>query len=135
MQKGTLLNKVRGGGTFIEDENKQETIINAEGRPAKKLGWFSGAGGGTSRNAKSQGSRGVRTIHGQVGTSGGSSSNGKPDIFGGFLYLTQDQQVPLVVRQCIGQVEARGLESVGIYRLSGPASIIQKYRTAYNRRK
>ncbi|ORX46776.1 RhoGAP-domain-containing protein [Hesseltinella vesiculosa] len=52
------------------------------------------------------------------------------DVFGGYL----PSNFPAVVQQCIDQVEARGLDVVGIYRLSGPASSIQKYRTAYNKR-
>ncbi|KAI8064244.1 hypothetical protein BC940DRAFT_306513 [Gongronella butleri] len=53
------------------------------------------------------------------------------DVFGGLL---PTNGFPIVIQQCIDQVEARGLDVVGIYRLSGPASAIQKYRAAYNRR-
>ncbi|CAO3592392.1 unnamed protein product [Absidia cylindrospora] len=117
----------------MDSDDKQDNPISPEGRPSKKLNWFSGAGAGSgsgsTRYSKHQRSQ-IQTMNKQVA----SASDGKSDIFGGFLYLEDDQQVPLVVRQCIDQVESRGLESVGIYRLSGPASTVQKYRTAYNRR-
>ncbi|KAI8997100.1 hypothetical protein BDB01DRAFT_769830 [Pilobolus umbonatus] len=57
------------------------------------------------------------------------------DIFGGYLRLKEDGDVPDIVTLCINEVDKRGLESVGIYRISGPASVIQKYRTAFNLRK
>ena len=54
------------------------------------------------------------------------------EIFGGQLKLDEDGNVPLVVRLCIEQVEARGLDSVGIYRLSGQTTSIQKYKAHFN---
>ncbi|KAI9484648.1 Rho GTPase activation protein [Zychaea mexicana] len=54
------------------------------------------------------------------------------ELFGGFLITTKEGDVPPVVRMCVEEVEARGLTTVGIYRLSGPASSIQRYRTAFN---
>ena len=54
------------------------------------------------------------------------------EMFGGFLTMGKDGDLPRVVRMCIEEVEARGLNSVGIYRLSGPASSIQRYRAAFN---
>ncbi|KAI7851855.1 hypothetical protein BDC45DRAFT_571731 [Circinella umbellata] len=55
------------------------------------------------------------------------------ELFGGFLTMGKDGELPRVVQMCIEEVEARGLNSVGIYRLSGPASCIQRYRAAFNR--
>ncbi|KAI8085164.1 Rho GTPase activation protein [Halteromyces radiatus] len=104
----------------MDTEDRQDIGVNVDGRPNKKLGWFSG-----NAKHKNPGTQ-VQTMD--------ISHQGDNDIFGGFLYLDQDQYVPVVVRQCIEQVEMKGLDSVGIYRLSGPASTIQKYRTAYNRR-
>jgi hypothetical protein len=57
------------------------------------------------------------------------------DIFGGFLHMEEDGDIPRIVSLCIKEVEARGLKSVGIYRLSGPASTIQKYRASFNNSK
>ncbi|KAI9264063.1 hypothetical protein BDA99DRAFT_571571 [Phascolomyces articulosus] len=54
------------------------------------------------------------------------------EMFGGFLTMEKDGGLPRVVHMCIDEVESRGLNSVGIYRLSGPASSIQRYRTAFN---
>lgn len=56
------------------------------------------------------------------------------DVFGGYLRMDGDE-VPHIVSLCITEVEARGLESLGIYRLSGPASTIQKYRASFNNSK
>lgn len=46
--------------------------------------------------------------------------------------MEQDGSIPRVVSLCIKEVEEKGLKSVGIYRLSGPASAIQKYRNSFN---
>ncbi|KAI8365580.1 Rho GTPase activation protein [Blakeslea trispora] len=54
------------------------------------------------------------------------------EVFGGPLKLEKDGNVPLVVRLCIEQVEARGLDTVGIYRLSGQTTAIQKYKAQFN---
>ncbi|KAL0137404.1 hypothetical protein V8B55DRAFT_1528032 [Mucor lusitanicus] len=54
------------------------------------------------------------------------------DVFGGTLKLEQDGQIPLVVRLCIEQVDQRGLDVVGIYRLSGQTTSIQKYKALFN---
>ncbi|KAI8875079.1 RhoGAP-domain-containing protein, partial [Backusella circina FSU 941] len=54
------------------------------------------------------------------------------DVFGGYLHMEEDGSIPRVVSLCIKEVEERGLKSVGIYRLSGPASTIQKYRNSFN---
>ncbi|KAI9323397.1 hypothetical protein BX666DRAFT_1847771 [Dichotomocladium elegans] len=56
-------------------------------------------------------------------------------VFGGYLSMEANGDVPHIVRLCIEEVEERGLASVGIYRLSGPASAIQKYRTLFNQSK
>ncbi|RCH86869.1 hypothetical protein CU097_009818, partial [Rhizopus azygosporus] len=55
-------------------------------------------------------------------------------VFGGYLRMEENGDVPYIVSTCIKEVEARGLQSVGIYRLSGPASSIQKYKAAFNDR-
>lgn len=66
---------------------------------------------------------------------GQTQPSGENDIFGGFLRLEDNGDIPRIVSLCISEVEQRGLESVGIYRLSGPASAIQKYRAAFNNSK
>ncbi|KAI8900878.1 Rho GTPase activation protein [Globomyces pollinis-pini] len=57
-------------------------------------------------------------------------------IFGGSLEKlakSTNRNIPIVVERCISHVETHGgLESQGIYRLSGTASIVQKYRTQIN---
>jgi len=49
--------------------------------------------------------------------------------------MEDNGDIPRIVSLCVKEVEARGLQSVGIYRLSGPASTIQKYRAAFNKGK
>ncbi|KAI9363604.1 Rho GTPase activation protein [Pilaira anomala] len=53
------------------------------------------------------------------------------EVFGGNLQL-EDGEIPFVVRACIEQVDKRGLDVVGIYRLSGQTTSIQKYKTLFN---
>ncbi|KAF7725377.1 hypothetical protein EC973_009644 [Apophysomyces ossiformis] len=81
--------------------------------------WFSKSGRGSEKLA-------VQAASEQPGSSTGN------DVFGGFLRLNSQGNVPSVVSLCIKEVEERGMESVGIYRLSGPASTIQKYRSIFN---
>ncbi|KAI3641410.1 hypothetical protein MIR68_000540 [Amoeboaphelidium protococcarum] len=55
--------------------------------------------------------------------------------FGGLLELqvkAENKKVPSIVETCIAQVELKGMDSVGIYRLSGNAASIQKFRVLYN---
>ena len=59
-------------------------------------------------------------------------------MFGGLLETQiqkEGRSFPSVVEQCIQEVERRGLQSQGIYRLSGNASTIQKIRSMFNNRK
>ncbi|XP_072254146.1 active breakpoint cluster region-related protein-like, partial [Pyxicephalus adspersus] len=41
-------------------------------------------------------------------------------------------KVPYIVRQCIEEVEKRGIEEVGIYRISGVATDIQALKAAFD---
>uniref|UniRef100_A0A8C3AQ28 BCR activator of RhoGEF and GTPase n=1 Tax=Cyclopterus lumpus TaxID=8103 RepID=A0A8C3AQ28_CYCLU len=41
-------------------------------------------------------------------------------------------KVPYIVRQCLEEIERRGLEEVGIYRVSGVATDIQALKTAFD---
>ncbi|CAO3637618.1 unnamed protein product [Cunninghamella echinulata] len=109
-------------------KTKYDTISTVDGRGNKKHGWFSGNKSNRNDSLRPQHSNNNNEQQQQQ-----STSPNKTDIFGGYLRLDDHLEVPLIVRQCIQQVDERGLESVGIYRLSGPASTIQKYRSAYNR--
>lgn len=44
-------------------------------------------------------------------------------------------KVPYIVRQCIEEVEKRGIDEVGIYRISGVATDIQALKTAFDNSK
>ena len=41
-------------------------------------------------------------------------------------------KVPYIVRQCVEEVEKRGIEEVGIYRISGVATDIQALKTVFD---
>ncbi|XP_077600474.1 breakpoint cluster region protein-like isoform X2 [Stigmatopora nigra] len=41
-------------------------------------------------------------------------------------------KVPLIVRQCVEEIERRGMDEVGIYRVSGVATEIQALKGAFN---
>jgi hypothetical protein len=47
--------------------------------------------------------------------------------------LMQDGQVPLVVDKCIREIEQRGLEEVGIYRVAGTGSVVSALKQAFNK--
>lgn len=40
--------------------------------------------------------------------------------------------MPYIVRQCIEEVEKRGIDEVGIYRISGVATDIQALKAAFD---
>lgn len=50
----------------------------------------------------------------------------------GPLARRERSKVPLIVRQCVEEVERRGLEEVGIYRVSGVATDIQALKAAFD---
>ena len=41
-------------------------------------------------------------------------------------------KVPYIVRQCVEEVEKRGIEEVGIYRISGVATDIQALKAVFD---
>ena len=43
-----------------------------------------------------------------------------------------DSKVPYIVRQCVEEVEKRGIEEVGIYRISGVATDIQALKAVFD---
>jgi hypothetical protein len=43
------------------------------------------------------------------------------------------QEVPLVVIKCAEAVEASGLKTVGLYRISGTSTHIQKLKNSFDR--
>ncbi|KAJ8280176.1 hypothetical protein GJAV_G00051450 [Gymnothorax javanicus] len=56
-------------------------------------------------------------------------------VFGvklGVVTKREGSKIPFVIRQCIEEVEKRGIEEVGIYRISGVATDIQTLRAAFN---
>lgn len=113
--------------TFDDSNMKVNKKMTKEEDNKKKTGhWFS-----SNKPGKNGDIRKIepKYIYGQT------QPSGENDIFGGFLRLEENGDIPNIVTLCITEVEKRGLESVGIYRLSGPASTIQKYRAAFNNSK
>ncbi|KAG0084413.1 hypothetical protein BGZ93_000326 [Podila epicladia] len=58
---------------------------------------------------------------------------GRNSVFGVELrHLMSDGNVPMIVEKCITEIEKRGLEEVGIYRVPGAVSAINKLRLCFN---
>ena len=60
---------------------------------------------------------------------------GPPGIFAhssAFRARRERSKVPYIVRQCIEEVEKRGIEEVGIYRISGVATDIQALKAVFD---
>ncbi|KAF9094663.1 rho GTPase-activating protein [Mortierella sp. AD031] len=58
---------------------------------------------------------------------------GRNSVFGVELrHLMSHGNVPLIVEKCIAEIEKRGLEEVGIYRVPGAVSSINKLRLSFN---
>ncbi|KAI1320528.1 rho GTPase-activating protein [Mortierella claussenii] len=58
---------------------------------------------------------------------------GRSSVYGIELHhLMSDGQIPLIVEKCITEIEKRGLEEVGIYRVPGAVSSINKLRLSFN---
>lgn len=52
--------------------------------------------------------------------------------FPSVLLRRERSKVPLIVRQCVEEIERRGMEEVGIYRVSGVATDIQALKAAFD---
>ncbi|GJJ73068.1 hypothetical protein EMPS_05426 [Entomortierella parvispora] len=61
-----------------------------------------------------------------------STLSGSPAVFGGSLVVEPGRTVPRIVELCIKAIEARGLMTAGIYRISGQMASIQKMKRAFN---
>ena len=53
-------------------------------------------------------------------------------VFHGGVARRERSKVPLIVRQCVEEIEMRGMEEVGIYRVSGVATDIQGLKAAFD---
>ncbi|KAG0036060.1 Rho GTPase-activating protein 21 [Podila clonocystis] len=53
-------------------------------------------------------------------------------VFGGSLVVEPGRTIPNVVELCVKTIEARGLSTAGIYRVSGHMSSIQNLKRAFN---
>lgn len=49
-----------------------------------------------------------------------------------YIHRRERSKVPYIVRQCIEEVEKRGIDEVGIYRISGVATDIQALKANFD---
>ncbi|KAF9113006.1 hypothetical protein BGX27_002402, partial [Mortierella sp. AM989] len=57
---------------------------------------------------------------------------GVSQVFGGLLVVEPGRTIPKVVELCVRTIEARGLSTAGIYRVSGHMASIQNLKKAFN---
>lgn len=63
-----------------------------------------------------------------------SAHTGRKSVYGVDLNLLMgDGSVPLIVEKCIHEIERRGLEEVGIYRVPGMGSTVNQLKAAFNK--
>ncbi|KAF9354553.1 Rho GTPase-activating protein 21 [Mortierella sp. AD094] len=62
----------------------------------------------------------------------GRMAQGGFQVFGGILGVEPGRTIPKVVELCIKTIEARGLSTAGIYRVSGHMASIQNLKKAFN---
>ncbi|KAG0263657.1 Rho GTPase-activating protein 21 [Mortierella polycephala] len=63
---------------------------------------------------------------------GSKSAQGGSPVFGGSLTVEPGRTIPMVVELCVKTIEARGLSTAGIYRVSGHMGSIQNMKRAFN---
>ncbi|KAI8350553.1 hypothetical protein B0O80DRAFT_458071 [Mortierella sp. GBAus27b] len=61
-----------------------------------------------------------------------TSSQDGTGVFGGYLEVELGRSIPRVVELCVQAIEARGLTTAGIYRVSGHMSSIQNLKRGFN---
>ncbi|KAJ2844118.1 hypothetical protein GGI22_006985, partial [Coemansia erecta] len=101
------------------------------------LGGSASAFGGfglTSSQAPPVPSRGAIPAIGQQSQSKDPVMRGEPKSFGVDLAkLMPDPKVlPLIIEKCLTEIELRGLEEIGIYRVSGAAADVSRLRLLFN---
>ncbi|KAJ2490641.1 hypothetical protein IWW37_003015 [Coemansia sp. RSA 2050] len=97
---------------------------------------FGGFGMGSSHNAPPMPNRGaLSTLPQQQQQSKDlAASNADPKSFGIDLarLMPDPKVVPMIVEKCLTEIELRGLEEVGIYRVSGAAADVSRLRQLFN---
>ncbi|KAJ2907528.1 hypothetical protein GGI21_003798, partial [Coemansia aciculifera] len=96
-----------------------------------------GMGGGSSHHAPPVPSRGALSAVQQQQSkdaAAAAASNADPKSFGIDLALLMPDPkvVPVIVEKCLTEIELRGLEEVGIYRVSGAAADVSRLRQLFN---
>ncbi|KAJ1828340.1 hypothetical protein LPJ56_001168, partial [Coemansia sp. RSA 2599] len=72
--------------------------------------------------------------HGGSGAKDAAAGNSEPKSFGVDLtkIMPDPKVVPVIVEKCLTEIELRGLEEVGIYRVSGGAADVSRLRQMFN---
>ncbi|KAI7864758.1 hypothetical protein BDF14DRAFT_1884040 [Spinellus fusiger] len=59
--------------------------------------------------------------------------NPRSSVYGVDLdYLMRGSEIPLIMEKCIKEIEMRGLEEIGIYRVAGTGSVVTKLKMEFN---
>ncbi|XP_061831648.2 rho GTPase-activating protein SYDE2 isoform X1 [Nerophis lumbriciformis] len=74
----------------------------------------------------------------QNSLNGGPGGDRKPQVFGVEAWRVVEREdsglmVPLLIRKCINEIEKRGYQVVGLYRLCGSAAVKKELREAFER--
>ncbi|KAG0190263.1 hypothetical protein DFQ28_002270 [Apophysomyces sp. BC1034] len=61
-------------------------------------------------------------------------TNVRSSVYGVELsILMNDGRLPLIVEKCVDEIEKRGLEEVGIYRVAGTGSVVNQLKSEFNK--
>ncbi|KAK0531169.1 Rho GTPase-activating protein, partial [Tilletia horrida] len=104
----------------------------ALGGAAARYGQGGGAGAGALGSGNGSGGAGARAGAGGGGGAGGASAR---PLFGVDLatqMVRDGVEVPPVLEKCAAAIEAVGLQSMGIYRLSGTSSKVQRLKGKFD---
>ncbi|KAJ2235481.1 hypothetical protein IWW45_002563 [Coemansia sp. RSA 485] len=136
-----------GAGDSESHGQSQHRTLGASDTTRSRFTAFLGGGAsafsgfGLSSQAPPVPNRGaLPTIHQNQQYGGGSSAkdsasaNSEPKSFGVDLtkIMPDPKVVPVIVEKCLTEIELRGLEEVGIYRVSGGAADVSRLRQMFN---
>ncbi|KAJ2815173.1 hypothetical protein FBU31_007025, partial [Coemansia sp. 'formosensis'] len=123
--------RAMGGNSGSDTTRSRFTAFLGGGSSA-----FAGFGMGSSHHAPPVPSRGaLSTLQQQQQQNKDlAASNVDPKSFGIDLarLMPDPKVVPMIVEKCLTEIELRGLEEVGIYRVSGAAADVSRLRQLFN---
>lgn len=100
--------------------------------PSKEPRSSSSSSTSCRRNSSSSSDSSSSRCPSNISSSSSRSSSSAPDSCAFCSCRRERSKVPYIVRQCLEEIERRGLEEVGIYRVSGVATDIQALKTAFD---